>query len=79
MKEHFLQFILKMQLFQAAQLRIVFDEIVHVFKPGLENKNQGPDLLNASHEVEGSLWVGPAKIHLKNSDGCAYLHQFESN
>ena len=79
MKEDFLQFIWKMQLFQPAQLRTVFDEKIKIFKPGLENKNQGPDFLNASIEVEGQLWAGHEEIHVKSSDWYVHLHQLDPN
>lgn len=79
MKEDFLQFIWKMQLFQPAQLRTVFDEKVKIFKPGFENKNAGPDFLNASIEVGGQLWAGHVEIHIKSSDWYMHLHQLDSN
>ena len=79
MKEDFLQFIWKMQLFQPAQLRTVFGKTVKILKPGLENLNEGPDFLNASVEVEGQLWVGHVEIHIKSSDWYVHLHQLDSN
>ncbi len=79
MKEDFLQFIWKMQLFQPIQLRTVKGEHITVLKPGHENRNEGPDFLNASIDIDGHLWAGHVEIHARSSDWYVHLHQLDAN
>src|SRR5210317_947464 len=79
MKEDFLQFIWKMQLFQPMQLRTIKGEDFTILKSGYENRNEGSDFLNASIVIDGQLWMGHVEIHLKSSDWYVHLHQLDPN
>ena len=68
MKEDFLHYVWKYQLFEKEGLHSLENEVIHILKPGIHNRNAGPDFLNAKIEINHQTWVGNVEIHLKSSD-----------
>lgn len=79
MKENFLHFIWKQQLFDFKKLTTVQGETLKVLKPGTLNANTGPDFLNAQLKIKELLWVGTVEIHVKSSDWYAHQHEIDGN
>ncbi len=84
MKEEFLHYVWKHQLFNTPNLKTTDQEPLMVLNSGLHNKNSGPDFLNSKIEIEDqdsigspTLWYGNVEIHVKSSDW--YLHQHETD
>lgn len=77
MKEDFLHFIWKLQLFPSIKMVTTKNKSIEIVKQGLLNFNSGPDFLNAKIRVNNQLWVGNVEIHLKSSDW--YIHQHEKD
>jgi hypothetical protein len=75
MKEDFLHYVWKYQLFNKEGLRSLENEIIHILKPGSHNRNAGPDFLNAKIEINHQIWAGNVEIHLKSSDWYAHHHE----
>ena len=79
MKEDFLHYVWKYQLFKKEDLRSSENEVIHILKSGTHNRNAGPDFLNAKIEVNHQIWVGNVEIHLKSSDWYAHHHENDVN
>ncbi len=77
MKEDFLHYLWRYQLFGTYNLFTVRNESITVLKAGISNKNSGPDFLNSKIIINNQIWFGNVEIHLKSSDW--YLHQHEIN
>jgi hypothetical protein len=75
MKEDFLHYIWKHQLFSNRQLILTEGKKVVVHSTGKHNHNSGPDFFNAKIEIADLIWAGNIEIHVKSSDW--YLHQHE--
>ncbi len=79
MKEDFLHFVWKYQLFGKA-LKTTNNETVVVQQQGLHNEHlAGPDFLNAQIIIGEQRWAGNIEIHLKASDWYAHHHQTDAN
>ena len=65
MKEEFLHYVWKQQLFSKTSLKSVDLKSVEIIFPGFYNTNSGPDFLNAKIKIEQILWVGNLEIHVK--------------
>lgn len=79
MKEDFLHYLWKYQLFDATHLFTSDKKKISVVKTGIYNKNSGPDFLNAHVWIDEQLWVGNVEIHLKSSDWYAHHHEEDKN
>ena len=79
MKEDFLHYVWKYQLFKKEDLRSSENEVIHILKSGTHNRNAGPDFLNAKIEINHQIWVGNVEIHLKSSDWYAHHHENDVN
>jgi hypothetical protein len=79
MKEEFLHYVWKYQLFSIHDLKTTTKEDVTILKPGIHNHNSGPDFLNAQLKIDDQLWVGNVEIHLKSSDWYAHHHEIDEN
>lgn len=79
MKEEFLHYVWQYQLFSHIALKTSLKEEVVVVKPGIYNRNSGPDFLQAHVQIGGQLWVGNVEIHLKSSDWYAHHHEQDAN
>ena len=79
MKEEFLHYVWKYQLFSIHNLRTTKNEALTILKTGTHNYNSGPDFLNAQVKVDDQLWVGNVEIHIKSSDWYAHNHEIDVN
>jgi hypothetical protein len=77
MKEEFLHYIWKHQMFSKRNLVTTDNKSVIIQSVGLHNHNSGPDFFNAKIEIDNLVWVGNVEIHVKSSDW--YLHRHESD
>jgi len=77
MKEDFLHYIWKHQMFSNNDLSTTTGKKVKIAKPGLHNYNSGPDFLNSEIDIDTLRWVGNVEIHVKSSDW--YVHQHEED
>jgi hypothetical protein len=77
MKEDFLHYLWKYQLFDISRLQTTQQESLVVMYPGIHNHDTGPDFSNARIQIEDQTWVGTVEIHLKSSDW--YWHQHEND
>ncbi|WKD86238.1 hypothetical protein KCTC32516_01599 [Polaribacter huanghezhanensis] len=79
MKEDFLHYVWRHQLFSKTNLQSTeFNQIEIVF-PGMYNTNSGPDFLNAKIKIEDILWAGNVEIHVKSSDWYVHQHEKDAN
>ena len=77
MKEEFLHYIWKHQMFSKNALDTTAAKKVSIQSVGLHNHNSGPDFFNAKIEIDNMVWVGNVEIHVKSSDW--YLHRHETD
>lgn len=77
MKEDFLYYIWKYNLFAKTNLKTTDNQFIIVEKLGLQNFNAGPDFLNAQIRIDNQLWAGNVEMHVKSSDW--YLHEHEKD
>lgn len=77
MKEEFLHYVWKYQMFSSLQIKTTSQKSVQIQNIGLYNTNAGPDFLNAKILIDDVLWVGHVEIHVKSSDW--YLHKHEND
>jgi hypothetical protein len=74
MKEDFLHYIWKKQLFDKTDLFTINGEKIQIIGVGEHNTNAGPDFLNAKIKIEGLIWVGNVEIHINSSDWHKHKH-----
>jgi len=79
MKEKLLQFIWQYLYFNIRDLRTYSGEYLQIIYPGIINKNQGPDFINARIKVEGTLWAGNIEIHVKASEWNLHKHSLDDH
>lgn len=79
MKEDFLQFIWKHQLYNLRDLRLRDGRALTVLNKGVHNRSSGPDFKEAKILIDGQLWMGSVEIHLKESDWEAHEHSNDAN
>ena len=79
MKEDFLHYLWKYQLFDISKLSTIQSEKISIFKTGIHNFDTGPDFLNAKIVIAGQLWFGNVEIHLKSSDWYVHNHEEDKN
>ena len=79
MKEDFLHYLWKHQLFSERGLLTTTGKHVYVKNTGKHNDLEGPDFLNATIEIEGLVWFGHVEIHVKSSDWYLHEHQNDAN
>lgn len=77
MKEDFLHYVWKHQLFSKTNLQSTEFNSIEIVYPGIHNTNSGPDFLTAKIKIDDILWAGNVEIHVKSSDW--YLHQHEND
>ena len=75
MKEDFLHYVWKNQLFDKADLCTVNNEKIHIIDVGEQNTNAGPDFLNAKIKIDSLTWAGNVEIHINSSDWKKHKHQ----
>lgn len=80
MKEKFLHFIWRFQLFQSTPLFTTDGSPVSVESKGLWNKiDAGPDFSMARIRIGNEIWVGNLEIHVKSSDWNLHNHSVDKN
>lgn len=79
MNERLLQFIWQFQYYQNINLFSTNNEPLQIISPGVLNKNQGPDFLNAKINIANTLFVGSVEIHVNASEWERHKHQTDNN
>jgi len=72
--EFFLHFLWKERLYDPESLVTDNNQMVEIINPGTENKDAGPDFMDARIRIGGTLWAGNVEIHLRASDWMAHGH-----
>ncbi len=72
--EQLLQFIWQHQYFDKSNLRTTNDEPLQIIYPGVWNKDQGPDFLEAKIKNANTAWAGHVEIHIRSSDWNRHGH-----
>jgi len=75
MKEDFLHFVWKEQLFDTAALKTEDGQLVQIIDKGQYNHNAGPDFFNCQIQFDNIIWAGNIEIHIKSSDWYKHNHQ----
>lgn len=78
MKEDFLYFIWKFQLFDHRDLQTICGKPVTIKKTGFQNNNAGPDFSEAHLVIDHLEWYGNVEMHLNSSDWFEHKHQYDS-
>lgn len=52
---------------------------VHILFQGRWNRDQGPDFLNATLEIDGIQWHGQVEMHLHSKDWYKHFHQADTH
>ncbi|GAC1429412.1 MAG: DUF2851 family protein [Chitinophagaceae bacterium] len=79
MTERLLQFIWQFQYLNRHDLCTDDSAVLQIIHPGKYNTNQGPDFLEASIKIDGTLLVGNIELHVKSSDWNKHGHHTDSN
>ncbi len=77
-EEEFVQKLWHGQRFFNANLLSIDGKEIRVLKPGVWNKEEGPDFMHAEIEINGKLLVGDIEIHVKSSEWYAHKHHLNS-
>lgn len=75
MKEEFLHYIWKYQLFSNSELKTTNSKAVEIINPGMHNHDAGPDFFNAKIKIDKTIWAGNVEIHVNSSDWYKHNHQ----
>jgi hypothetical protein len=76
--EDFVQKLWNGQRFFNANLLSIDSREIRVLKPGVWNREAGPDFMHAEIEINGKLHVGDVEIHVKSSEWYAHKHHLNS-
>ncbi len=75
MKEEFLHFIWKHQLFSHKELTTTAGNELAIHKAGIHNEQDGgPDFLQGRIKIDNTIWAGNIEIHINASDWFAHNH-----
>src|SRR5688572_3021636 len=77
--EKLLQYIWQFQYFNSASLTTTKGEPLQILVPGMHNKNQGPDFLNAQVRIGNMVLAGSIELHNKTSQWNEHGHSQDSN
>lgn len=77
MKEEFLHYLWKYQLYNNHEHLIVDGKTVEVMHPGEHNTDSGPDFFNAKIKIGETIWAGNVEVHVKASDWKKHNHQHD--
>ncbi len=75
MREELLHYIWQYGLFDKTGLATTSGEPVQILKPGLLNKDAGPDFGQAKIQIGTTTWAGNVEMHINASDWNAHKHQ----
>lgn len=76
-KEDFLQYVWQFQYFDKNALQTTDGHTINIIKPGLLNKDSGPDFTQSHIQFGAIKWVGDVEIHYKSSDWNKHNHQID--
>lgn len=76
--EDFVQKLWNGQHFFHENLISIAGKDIRVLKPGVWNREEGPDFLHAEIEINGKLLVGDVEIHVRSSEWYAHKHHLNS-
>jgi hypothetical protein len=79
MTEKLLQYIWQMQYFNRGDLCTASGEELSIITPGILNRNQGPDFLDARLRIGRETWAGSVELHLLTSGWEAHSHSSDPN
>ncbi|WP_333662595.1 DUF2851 family protein [Chishuiella changwenlii] len=74
MKEFFLHYIWKFNLFSREDLQTFHGDFLDILKVGKINSNAGPDFTEAEIIIGDKLWIGSVEIHVNSSDWNLHQH-----
>lgn len=74
MKEEFLHYLWKYNLYDADKLVDNEGNKIAVLHPGEYNRDSGPDFFNARLRIGGLEWAGNVEVHIKASDFDSHRH-----
>lgn len=77
-EEDFVQKLWNGQRFFNANLLSIDGREIRVLKPGVWNREEGPDFMHAELEINGKLHVGDVEIHVKSSEWYTHKHHLNS-
>ncbi len=75
MQENLLHFIWQNKAFDTSKLHAETGETMEIIHPGVPNRDEGPDFLDARIRLGDKLWAGNVEIHVKASDWFAHGHE----
>lgn len=76
MKEEFLHFIWKQELFEK-QLIADTGEEIEVISTGMHNHDSGPDFINARIKINNTIWAGNIEIHTRSENWKQHKHHID--
>lgn len=74
MNEKLFQFIWEYVLFDTSELCLQDGRAVTILRPGMANRDAGPDFIGARIRIGNTIWVGNVELHLKESDWARHGH-----
>jgi len=75
MNENLLQFIWQHKYLLENKLISSQGKTIEVIKPGLLNRDSGPDFFNALIRIDNTKWAGNVEVHINSSDWRKHGHQ----
>lgn len=75
MNEKLFQFIWEYALFDITELYLQDGRAVTILRPGIANRDAGPDFIGARIRIGNTIWVGNVELHLKESDWTRHGHE----
>lgn len=74
MNENLFQYLWKNALFRPGKLLSTELEPITVLHPGTQNRNAGPDFLEAKIKIGHTTWAGNVELHMRTSDWHKHRH-----
>lgn len=74
LSEQLLQYLWLHRMYNTGDLKTESGETLQILKPGIWNKNAGPDFLNGKVKVGDTVLAGHIEMHLKASDWIKHGH-----
>lgn len=79
MNERLLQFIWQFQYFNKNELTTTDGDRLEIKKPGIFNRDQGPDFSGGAIIINEITWAGTIELHMKTSDWNRHGHSADKN
>ena len=74
MNEDFLHYIWKYKRFKNPDLKTTSGKDLRIINYGQINPDSGPDIFNATIQIDSQVWVGNVEFHIDASDWYAHKH-----